>query len=207
MKRDALYAYRLFLAVVEAGEPHDAGLIDAHGIAMEVLYHLLLDGTETLHFRRAVNKVVDVQGFTGADNHGRRQGKGIHLGLLFLECAAVHLEELGVNTGDICIVVAAEVDHEENTAILSIVLFEGFLDAHVFSAFAFQFCPVEHAVFPVLKDAKANGLRGIKEAVQYVRCRDFHISFPPFPSFVQGFPAAWLPRFRTPCRRKPHRPP
>ena len=205
VKADALHADRLFLAVIEPRKAHDAGFVDTDRIAVKLLHQLLLDRAKTLHPCRTVHKVVDVQGFSGLYHHRRRQRECVNLCLLLLESAVVHLEKLGVDAGDCPIVVTAVVHHEENAAILRVVLFERFLDAHVFPALTFQFCSVEHAVLPVLKYTEADGFSGIEQAAEDIHHRDVHINTLPYPAAVQESPAAWLPRFPSSCRRKFHR--
>ena len=87
-----------FLAVIETGQTHDSGLVDTHRVTLKVLYKLGLNHTKTLHLCGAVHEPVDVQRFLRFHNHGRRERKGIHLFLLFLKAAVIHLHKLCVNS-------------------------------------------------------------------------------------------------------------
>lgn len=157
-------------------EFRNSRFIDTHRITVKLFHKLRLNRAETLHLCTGIHKPVHMIGFLRFHNHRRRQRKCINFLLLIFKAVIVHLHELCIDSRNRSIILPTVVHHEKDTAVHSIVIFQCFLDAFIFSAFAGQLCALEYTVFFIIEYTKAHSIGRIEKRTEYIRYRHIHAS-------------------------------
>ena len=175
MEENALHHDRILLAVVKARKPHDAGFIDAHGIAVKMLHQLLLDIAEQGDVP-VPYKPVGVQGLPGLNDHAGRQRESVDPLLLLLKGRMIHFNKLRVDAGDRFIVMTAKVHGEEDAAVQRVMVAEGLFHGGELPAFDGIFRAWEDPLVAVFKHTQADLFVRVEQAVQDFLCGYVHPS-------------------------------
>ena len=111
----------ILLAVVEPRETHHTARVHDLRITMEVVSQCLLHGTEEPYLRTVLHQPVHMQALLRLHDHRRWEREGIDVLLLFFLRKVIGLDELGVDTPDVLILVAACIDNGKDAASLSVM--------------------------------------------------------------------------------------
>ena len=140
---------------------------------VSMLDQLLLDVPKQRDIT-VLHKPVGVKGFPGLNDHRRRKTKIVDTLFLFFEAGLVHLDELGIDPGNVLIEMTAVVHRIENASVHGVVVAKNLLYATVLTTLHRILRAWKDAFVTILEHTKADLLIRIEQAVQHFLCRNIH---------------------------------
>ena len=168
---NTLHHDRLLFAMVEARQTEDAALIDAGFVPVKLRCKALLYPAEGCHVA-VLDEPVGMQGFAGFYNERRLQRKRLDLPELLLQRQLVALHKLRVDSGDLRILMAAEVHHKIDTPVFLVVLVQGVSNGRDFARRRFQLGPLKGSGLPIVEYPQADLLLRVKKRAEKFFQRD-----------------------------------